>query len=107
PLAGFGGRASGPGPLRLVLDELERLYVSREGQTVSSGLIVDTMNLVGRCAVAGGVRRSAQIAFGEPDDTEFLDLKQDRAAVLSHRWVSNNSVLARAGMDYDEVARRT
>src|SRR5690606_38671639 len=32
---------------------------------------------------------------------------QDPDAVLTHRWVSNNSVLARVGMDYRQVAERT
>jgi len=107
PLSGFGGRASGPEPLREMLAALTRLYRAYEGRRVDAPLIVDTMNLVGRGAVAGGVRRSAQIAFGEPDDVAFLDLKQDPEAARSHRWVSNNSVLARVGMDYGEVARRT
>ncbi len=107
PLESFGGVASGPEPLRTLLDGLEELHDSYVGRTVDARLIVDTMNLVGRCVVAGGIRRSAQIAFGDPDDTGFLDLKEDEEAVESHRWVSNNSVLAEVGMDYAEAARRT
>lgn len=106
-LTSFGGSASGPEPLDRMLAGLERLYSSYAGQTVDAQLIVDTMNLVGRCVVAGGIRRSAQVAFGDATDTQFLDLKEDREKVESHRWVSNNSVLAEIGMDYSAVAERS
>ena len=107
PLESFGGVASGPEPLDRLLSSLQELYRGYVGKRADTRLIVDTMNLVGRCVVAGGIRRSAQIAFGEPNDLQFLDLKEDREKVESHRWVSNNSILARVGMAYDEVARRT
>jgi ribonucleoside-triphosphate reductase (thioredoxin) len=107
PLRSFGGFASGPKPLRQMLESLRRLYNSYVGKKIDSRLIVDTMNLVGRCVVAGGVRRSAQIAFGEPNDAQFLDLKQDPQKLAEYRWVSNHSLFAALGMDYAEAARRT
>ena len=52
------------------------------------------MNLIGKCVVAGNVRRTAEIVFGDPQDDEYLDLKNYE--VNSHReqygWTSNNSV---------------
>jgi len=107
PLASFGGVASGPAPLRQMLEGLQELYDSYEGLRADARLIVDTMNIVGRCVVAGGIRRSAQIAFGDPDDAQFLDLKLDPRKVDEYRWVSNNSIFAEVGMDYAEAARRT
>ncbi len=106
-LVSFGGAASGPEPLKRMLEALGRLHDAYEGRKVDSRLIVDTMNIIGKCIVAGGVRRSAQIAFGEPGDTRFLDLKQDRQKLADYRWVSNNSIFAERGMDYADVARRT
>ncbi|HYK88183.1 MAG TPA: fused protease/ribonucleoside-triphosphate reductase [Acidobacteriota bacterium] len=106
-LANFGGFASGPEPLREILESLERLYDHYIDYTVDARLIVDTMNIIGRGVVAGGTRRSAQIAFGEPDDVQFLDLKLDREKLREYRWASNNSVYARIGMDYGDIARRT
>jgi adenosylcobalamin-dependent ribonucleoside-triphosphate reductase len=106
-LKSFGGFASGPEPLRAMLESLGGLYRSYVGGKVDARLIVDTMNIVGRCVVAGGVRRSAQIAFGEPEDRQFLDLKTDREKVKEYRWVSNNSLFARRGMDYREAAGRS
>jgi adenosylcobalamin-dependent ribonucleoside-triphosphate reductase len=109
PLESFGGVASGPGPLEEMVEDLTRLFDEYAGdrRKVDARLIVDTMNIIGRCVVAGGVRRSAQIAFGDPGDTQFLDLKQDRDKVMAYRWAANNSVFAHQDMDYDEVARRT
>jgi ribonucleoside-triphosphate reductase len=106
-LHSFGGIASGPEPLRRMLEDLESLHDARVGQKVDSELIVDVMNVVGRCVVAGGIRRSAQIAFGDARDLRFRDLKLDAEKLSSHRWVSNNSVFAEVGMDYAELARRT
>ncbi|NIR31846.1 MAG: fused protease/ribonucleoside-triphosphate reductase [Gammaproteobacteria bacterium] len=107
PLKRFGGVASGPEPLRDMLDTVDRLHRRYVHRRIDTELIVDTMNVVGRCVVAGGIRRSAQIAFGDPDDTRFLDLKLDREKLHAHRWASNNSVLAQVGMDYADIARRT
>lgn len=60
---------------------------------------------VHNCVVAGGVRRTAEIMFGEPDDAEFVTLKQDAEALKDRRWASNNSVFGYVGMDYSQVAR--
>ena len=107
PLKGFGGVASGPEPLRAMIETLEGLYDAAIGQKIDARLIVDTMNIIGCCVVAGGIRRSAQIAFGDPRDEQFLDLKLDREKVAQYRWASNNSIIAEEGMDYGAVARRT
>ncbi|MBN1556880.1 MAG: fused protease/ribonucleoside-triphosphate reductase [Lentisphaerae bacterium] len=107
PLKSFGGYASGPGPLRTMLEALDGLFGAYAGKPADARLIVDGMNIIGRCVVAGGIRRSAQIALGEPDDRQFLDLKTDADTVRAYRWVSNNSVLAEPGMDYGEVVERT
>ena len=53
-------------------------------------------------------RRTAEIAFGDPYDDEYIDLKNydinpDRAAF---GWTSNNSIYADLGMDYDAVCER-
>lgn len=106
-LESFGGTSSGPRPLRMMLDRLEGLYAGYAGRKPDSRLIVDTMNIIGACVVAGGIRRSAQVALGDPSDVQFLDLKQDEALVREYRWASNNSVVAEAGMEYREISRRT
>lgn len=107
PLANFGGFASGPEPLRQMLESLEQLHDQYIDQFVDARLIVDTMNIIGRGVVAGGTRRSAQIAFGESDDVQFLDLTLDRQKLMEYRWASTNSIFAHIGMDYSDIARRT
>lgn len=107
PIRSFGGVASGPAPLQKMLETLEALFDSYIGKTVDAQLIVDTMNITGRCVVSGGVRRTAQIAFGQKDDEQFLDLKMDMEKVSAWRWASNNSIQAEVGMDYSHVAERT
>jgi adenosylcobalamin-dependent ribonucleoside-triphosphate reductase len=107
PLRSFGGFASGPEPLRQMIETLGSLHDCYIGKRADSRLIVDTMNLVGRCVVAGGIRRTAQIALGEPGDATFLSLKQDSEKLAEYRWASNNSVIAEPGMDYTGVAEKT
>ena len=53
------------------------------------------------------VHNSAEIAFGEHDDEEFMDLKMDQEALWDRRWASNNSLFAKVGMDYTSAAKRT
>jgi ribonucleoside-triphosphate reductase (thioredoxin) len=57
------------------------------------------MNIIGKCVVAGNVRRTAEIAFGSPYSDEYISLKD--YTVNPHRapysWTSNNSVFAELG----------
>jgi len=107
PIRGFGGTASGPEPLRLMLQEIEEVLKNRVGGFLTSVDITDIQNLIGKCVVAGNVRRSAEIAFGDPDDVGFSLMKQDKEKLMNHRWASNNSILAEVGMDYSWHAEQT
>ena len=70
--------------------------------------IVDLMNHIGKCVVSGNVRRTAEIAFGDPDSAEYIDLKnyEVNPARAEYGWTSNNSVFAELGMSYDSVCER-
>jgi ribonucleoside-triphosphate reductase len=61
--------------------------------------IVDLMNLIGKCVVSGNIRRTAEIAFGECDDEEFINLKnyEMNPERMAFGWVSNNSIFAKVG----------
>ena len=48
-----------------------------ESQRITGTQIVDVFNYIGKCVVAGGVRRTAEIMFGEADDEEFIGLKSN------------------------------
>jgi len=108
PIKGFGGVSSGPDPLEEVHDSIRQVLEGNVGQPITITTIVDIMNLIGKCVVAGNVRRTAEIVFGEPDNEEYLDLKNYK--VNPHRdqygWTSNNSIFAELGMDYTEVSKR-
>ena len=111
PIRGFGGVAAGPGPLRRLLEEdLPSILDAAVGTPLSSEVIVDLANLIGRCVVSGNVRRSAEIAFGDPNDDRFLRLKDPETAgpaLSGWRWTSNNSIRAEVGMNYERVAAQT
>jgi len=78
PIVGFGGVASGPEPLLqgfyAIRDILTRRAQS-DNPLITVVDIVDIMNIIGKIVVAGNVRRTAEIAFGEPDDEEFANMK--------------------------------
>jgi len=74
-IKGFGGTASGPDILRELHELIDAHLVKRVGDTLSSVDITDLMNYIGRCVVAGNVRRTAEIAFGEPDDEAYCSMK--------------------------------
>lgn len=110
PIRGFGGVASGPDPLKELVHSISNTLEPLHGQPITSSAIVDVCNLIGRCVVAGNVRRSAEIAFGDATDSEFLDLKNpeiNKEALFHHRWASNNSVFASVGMDYTVTSALT
>ncbi len=102
-IRGFGGVASGPTPLKEMLESIKKLLDARIGQKITSVDIVDIMNLIGKCVVAGNVRRSAEIALGDINDTAYITCKQDQEALYSHRWASNNSIYGIPGMDYSKI----
>jgi len=105
PIRGFGGTAAGPQPLQELHDTLREVMARNalRGKLDVRG-IVDVMNIIGKCVVAGGVRRTAEIAFGEAN-AEFMGLKNYDAHPERAQWgwASNNSVLATLGMDYADA----
>lgn len=106
PLKAFGGISSGPKPLmqmhELVRQRLSSAATAGSAAYVDSRLIVDIMNMIAACVVSGNIRRSAEIAFGRPDDADFFELKNyDKNPERStYGWTSNNSVLATVGTEY-------
>jgi adenosylcobalamin-dependent ribonucleoside-triphosphate reductase len=111
PIKGFGGVAAGPGPLKQLLEiDIPAVLDKLAGLPITATAIVDLFNYVGKCVVSGNVRRSAEIMLGDPEDEEFLDLKNPEihaAELEDRRWASNNSIRARIGMSYAKPARRS
>jgi len=117
PIKTFGGTASGPGSLQQLHERVHERLSKKVGKKLSTTDIVDIMNWIGACVVAGNVRRTAQIVFGEPDNEEYTLLKDyywdgkeyqgTRADRAMYGWTSNNSIFATVGMDYTNVANQT
>lgn len=97
PIKGFGGTASGPEDLVWGIGKIGDILTRRAGRKLRPIDCLDIMNIIGAVVVAGNVRRSAQIAIGDPDDVEFLLAKRwDMGNIPSWRAMSNNSVVCDA-----------
>ena len=93
PIKGFGGVSSGPEILVEGIDNIVDILTSRKGKKLRPIDCLDIMNIIGSIVVAGNVRRSAQLAIGDYDDTEFLKAKRwDLGSIPNWRAMSNNSV---------------
>ncbi|MEJ2751866.1 MAG: recombinase, partial [Chloroflexota bacterium] len=94
PLRVKGGRASGPEPLRKMLDFARTRILSRQGSFLRPLDAHDIMCAVGDAAVSGGVRRTAMISLFDYDDKEMLHCKDgDFWRNNSQRWNANNSAV--------------
>jgi len=127
PLLTMGGLASGPAPLQLMVDELLQIigmgqrciewfefdpevrtysYVPTwdryDDTLITSNQIGDIGNIVGKCVISGGIRRTAEIILGNIEDIEFLDRKQDMELLKAWRSFSNNSIVADQPLTYEQ-----
>lgn len=75
PLKTLGGTSSGPEPLAELLNSLVTLLNNRIGRYMSSVDIVDVANMIGKCVVSGNIRRSSELALGDPNDSDFVNMK--------------------------------
>ncbi|HEY1295863.1 MAG TPA: ATP cone domain-containing protein [Chloroflexota bacterium] len=105
PLRTKGGRASGPGPLRTMLEFTRSRILARQGMHLRPIDAHDIMCMVGNAAVSGGVRRTAMISLFDYDD---LDMRLCKSGDFEHdnsqRWNANNSaVWPERGLDQVQV----
>jgi ribonucleoside-triphosphate reductase (thioredoxin) len=96
-----GGRASGPQPLRAMLDFTRGRILDRQGGKLSSLDCHDIMGNIAMGAVSGGHRRSAMIALYSWNDQEMRHCKDGE--FWNHapwRTTANNSAVL-DGTSYD------
>jgi ribonucleotide reductase alpha subunit len=94
-IGGFGGIASGPQILLDGIEKINKIFQSREGKKLRSIDVLDICNIIGGIVVSGNVRRSAQIAIGDPDDYLFLRAKNwSLGNIPNWRAMSNNTIYA-------------
>lgn len=92
-IRGFGGSASGPSILIDGITKICNVFKTREGKKLRSVDVLDINNIIGSIVVAGNVRRSAEIAIGDPDDFLFLRAKRwDLGGIPNYRAMSNNTI---------------
>ncbi|OGC98547.1 recombinase [Candidatus Amesbacteria bacterium RIFCSPHIGHO2_01_FULL_47_34] len=89
-----GGRASGPEPLKHMLEFVRARLLARQGSFLRPLDAHDIVCEVGNAAVSGGMRRTAMISLFDWDDAEMRDCKNgDFERENSQRWNANNSAV--------------
>jgi len=88
----MGGQASGPEPLRSLLEFSRRKILARQGRRLSNLDVHDIICKIGEVVVAGGVRRTALISLSDLDDSEMRDAKKGQFYLTEpQRAMANNS----------------
>lgn len=105
PLRIKGGRASGPEPLRKMLDFARTRILARQGSFLRPIDAHDIMCAIGGAAVSGGVRRTAMIALFDYDDVEMRMCKSGENLIGNEqRWNANNSAVWTREYSQAEIA---
>lgn len=95
PLKTKGGRASGPEPLRRLLEFTRKTILAASGRKLTSLEWHDILCMVGEIVMAGGVRRAALISISDPDDADMRHAKDwSKGPFPEYRFMANNSLNA-------------
>ena len=90
----FGGRASGPEPLKQLFEFSIYKFKQNLGKKLSSLDCHDLMCKIGEVVVVGGVRRSAMISLSELEDDKMRSCKSGAWwNGNGHRALANNSAV--------------
>lgn len=97
PLITAGGKAPGPGPLRVCLAKIESLLeVKDEGIQLEPIDVHDIICHIADAVLAGGIRRAALISLFSPDDEKMMTCKAGNWWETNpQRARSNNSFVVR------------
>ena len=89
----FGGRASGPDPLKKLFNQYIRIFKNAAGRKLTSIECHDLMCYNGEAVVVGGVRRAAELSLSNLTDERMQRAKMGQWWVDEpQRALSNNSV---------------
>lgn len=90
----MGGKASGPEPLRALLEFARSKIKKQAGRRLRPIDVHDIICKIGECVVAGGVRRTAMISLSDLDDAELREAKHGQFYLTEpQRSVANNSAV--------------
>lgn len=108
----FGGRASGYKSLKKMFEKINAVTAASNGELRTIDLL-DIATIISENVVSGGVRRSAMMIICEEEDKEVINAKRNlyqvvdgqwiEDAKISHRKMSNNSVLYNRRPAKDEI----
>jgi ribonucleoside-triphosphate reductase (thioredoxin) len=102
----FGGKSSGPDPLRALLDFSRGKIISRQGRRLTNIDAHDMLCKIGEVVVSGGVRRSAMISLSDLDDVAMRDAKKGQFYYNEpQRSISNNSAVYESKPSASEFLR--
>jgi adenosylcobalamin-dependent ribonucleoside-triphosphate reductase len=93
----FGGEASGFGALKKMYDKLDKVLKNKNTKEYNLKPIdaLDFGNIIAENVVSGGVRRSAQIALFDAEDTEVAQAKSNLYTQENGEWKTNEEVAHR------------
>ena len=89
----FGGRASGPEPLKRLFEFVIDSFKVAQGRKLNSLEVHDIVCMIGEIVVVGGVRRSALISLSNLTDKRMREAKMGAwYNDYAYRGLANNSV---------------
>ena len=89
----FGGRSSGPEPLKQLFEFVIKTFKGAQGRKLNSLECYDIVTMIASVVIAGGVRRSATINLSNFSDRRMAKAKDGQFWIDNpQRTLSNNSV---------------
>ena len=88
----FGGRASGPLPLAIMLREVSEVMNSHYGDQLTGMGAMEIDHSIAKCVVSGGNRRSARMAMMHWNDWQIGEFLKCKTETGKH-WTTNISVV--------------
>lgn len=93
-----GGKAPGPDPLRICIDQIRAILNAAIGRKLTSIECHDIMCHIADAVLSGGIRRAAMIAFFSLDDWDMISCKSgDWWELNPQRGRANNSAVIERG----------
>ncbi len=90
----MGGRSSGPGPLRSLLDFARTKILATQGRRLRNIDVHDVICKIGEVVEMGGVRRAALISLSDFDDADMRQAKSGHFYINQpQRSMANNSAV--------------
>ncbi|AWK51892.1 ribonucleoside-triphosphate reductase, adenosylcobalamin-dependent [Clostridium beijerinckii] len=109
----FGGRASGHKSLKRMFEKINNVCNNLIDGNLRSIDVLDIATIISENVVSGGVRRSAMMVLCDEDDKDVINSKSNLYKIVdgnwienldvSHRKMSNNSVLYKERPSLDKI----